>query len=268
MRLWLVPLALLTGWGLARIVLRRWPIMRPNFRKEMVPVGTGVAQWLGLTLAVPCLPSFSNTPSGPWAMGLLLTLGIVGWWDDRAGDRSTGGFRGHVLSALRGKPTTGFAKMCLGGGAALLASWGLRPQWSIWTLVDALVMALAANTINLMDLRPGRARAAWCLLAALCLVFMAPWKIATMWLGTGVLGVMMDWRRDAQARAMLGDTGSNVLGGFLGLVAVGCLAEGERAALLAGLVVVNLLSERFSFSEVIERIGWLRALDRRLGERG
>jgi hypothetical protein len=39
-----------------------------------------------------------------------------------------------------------------------------------------------------------------------------------------------------------------------------------RVGAIVVLLALNLLSERWSFSQVIERVGWLRALDR-LGRR-
>jgi UDP-GlcNAc:undecaprenyl-phosphate/decaprenyl-phosphate GlcNAc-1-phosphate transferase len=72
---------------------------------------------------------------------------------------------------------------------------------------------------------------------------------------------------DLDETAMLGDAGANPLGGVLGL-GLGMSLEG--VGLWAAVVVVialNLASERWSFSKVIDRTPPLRALDR-LGRRG
>jgi UDP-N-acetylmuramyl pentapeptide phosphotransferase/UDP-N-acetylglucosamine-1-phosphate transferase len=61
---------------------------------------------------------------------------------------------------------------------------------------------------------------------------------------------------------MLGDTGSNVLGAAIGYgLVAGLSGTGEWAA-LAVVVAANLVSERVSFSAVIDRTGPLRWLDR------
>jgi hypothetical protein len=73
--------------------------------------------------------------------------------------------------------------------------------------------------------------------------------------------VLVVWRYDLGERAMLGDAGANAAGALAGFL----LAWRSPLWLLAVLVVVllalNVASERVSFSEVIERVGFLRWLD-------
>ncbi|MHA3705127.1 hypothetical protein ACXR2U_23395, partial [Jatrophihabitans sp. YIM 134969] len=65
---------------------------------------------------------------------------------------------------------------------------------------------------------------------------------------------------DLGERVMLGDTGANALGALLGLrLASG--APATAAATAAVTTALVLVSERVSFSAVIARTGWLRALD-------
>jgi UDP-N-acetylmuramyl pentapeptide phosphotransferase/UDP-N-acetylglucosamine-1-phosphate transferase len=66
---------------------------------------------------------------------------------------------------------------------------------------------------------------------------------------------------DLRERMMLGDAGANPLGATLGLAAVLVFAPMTRNWLLAALVVLNLASERVSFSRVIDRVAPLRLLD-------
>ena len=65
---------------------------------------------------------------------------------------------------------------------------------------------------------------------------------------------------------MLGDTGANLLGAVLGLAVVLETSRPVRTVVLIVLVVLNLASERVSFSAVIDRTPGLRQLDR-LGRR-
>lgn len=60
---------------------------------------------------------------------------------------------------------------------------------------------------------------------------------------------------------MLGDTGANVLGAVLGLMAVLVVGRGWRSVILVALVVLNVTAELTSFSRVIERVPLLRRLD-------
>ncbi len=61
---------------------------------------------------------------------------------------------------------------------------------------------------------------------------------------------------------MLGDAGANALGAALGLGLAVSLPEPARLAVIPALLALNLGSERWSYSEVIERASWLRVLDR------
>ena len=63
------------------------------------------------------------------------------------------------------------------------------------------------------------------------------------------------------ARAMLGDSGANLLGAALGAVAVLHLSFPAQIALLFLWCGVNILSEFISISALIEKSGWLRYLD-------
>jgi UDP-N-acetylmuramyl pentapeptide phosphotransferase/UDP-N-acetylglucosamine-1-phosphate transferase len=74
----------------------------------------------------------------------------------------------------------------------------------------------------------------------------------------GAVGLMPE---DLRERMMLGDTGANVLGGVLGLVVVLECSRTSRNVVLVVLIVLNLISERVSFSSVIEKVPPLRWLD-------
>jgi hypothetical protein len=65
---------------------------------------------------------------------------------------------------------------------------------------------------------------------------------------------------------MLGDTGANLLGAVLGLAVVLEASRPVRTVVLVALILLNLASERVSFSAVIDRTPGLRQFDR-LGRR-
>ncbi|MFM7224256.1 MAG: hypothetical protein ACKO1Y_02305, partial [Actinomycetota bacterium] len=132
-------------------------------------------------------------------------------------------------------------------------------------IVDAVLIALAANLGNLLDRAPGR-------VGKVGFVAYVPLAVA---LGASDIGVALAvvmgaflglLRDDLGERIMLGDTGANALGGALGLaVVLGCGA-GVRLGVLGVLVTLNLAAEFVSFSRVIETTPPLRAFDR-LGRR-
>jgi len=71
---------------------------------------------------------------------------------------------------------------------------------------------------------------------------------------------------DLGERRMLGDTGANLLGAVLGLAVVLETSRPVRTGVLLALVLLNLASERVSFTKVIDATPGLRHLDR-LGRR-
>ena len=144
------------------------------------------------------------------------------------------GFHAH----LRARRTTGVLKL-VGIPAVALA----RTR----SLSGALVVALAANVLNQLDTRPGRALKAY-IAAALPL---------RAQLGLAVLLAPYDLRE----MAMLGDAGANALGAMLGLKSVKRFTGRGRWAAIGALAGVTLLGEATSLGRLIERTPGLRAVD-------
>jgi Glycosyl transferase family 2 len=150
------------------------------------------------------------------------------------------GFRQHV----RARTTTGMLKL-LGIPAYALLRTG--------SVSGALLVGLAANVLNQLDTRPGRALKAYVLAA---LAVDAPRGLAVLLLPY-----------DLREMAMLGDAGANGLGALLGLQSVDRLTGRGRWAAIGALAGLTLLGEGTSLGELIERTPVLRDLDR-LGRRG
>jgi hypothetical protein len=144
------------------------------------------------------------------------------------------GFRAH----LRSGRTTGVAKLV---GIPLVGLLATRK------LSGALLVGLAANALNQLDTRPGRALKAYLLGAT---VLRAP-------VGTAVLLLPYDLRE----MTMLGDGGSNALGAMLGLSSVSRLTERGRWVAIGALAGLTFLGERRSLGALIERTPGLRELD-------
>ena len=132
-------------------------------------------------------------------------------------------------------------------------------------LADAALVALAANLGNLLDRAPGRT-------IKFGLIAYVPIALVA---GTGPVGLALAsvvgatvglLPADLGERLMLGDTGANLFGAVLGLAIVLETSRAVRTGVLIALVVLNLASERVSFSAVIDRTPGLRQLDR-LGRR-
>ncbi|WP_395092713.1 hypothetical protein [Armatimonas sp.] len=233
-----------------RMLCPELTLVRPNFQKKPIPAATGLSFLLPLACYPPLWPA--------------IAFGVLGLADDLWGDRTVGGFRGHLKSLFSGKPTTGALKLFGGGAVALTYAGFLFPHKPLAVAVAAGVIALSANTLNLLDLRPGRAFFGFSLLWLPALI-VAPLTFTDLW--PLVIVLMIEWWADARASAMLGDTGSNLLGALAGIFLVQSLPLIGQAVLVVLLLALNLAAERLSLSAVIEKTRWLHWLDRRLGVR-
>jgi hypothetical protein len=144
------------------------------------------------------------------------------------------GFAAH----LRSGRTTGVLKLA---GIPLVGLLATR------RLSGALLVGLAANALNQLDTRPGRALKAY---LAASIPLGAP-------KGTAVLLLSYDLRE----MSMLGDAGSNALGAMLGLNSVSRLTGRGRWIAIGALAGLTVLGERTSLGRLIERTPGLRELD-------
>ncbi len=240
--------------------------VRPNYRGDPIPAAAGVffippALLLALSAAV-LMPAHRHALL-PVAAGVA-AFAALGLLDDLWGSREFGGIRGHVRALLRhGRLTTGLVKMAGGGLAGVAIGWWIAPRPGE-ALLNGAVIALAANLVNLLDLRPGRALKAFAF-GALVLAGAGGWA---SWpaLFVVALPAALYAPFDLRARAMMGDTGANALGAALGVTAALHLGFAGRIGVLAVLAGLHVLSEFVSFSAAIERSHVLRWVDR-LGRR-
>ena len=99
----------------------------------------------------------------------IIEYGFAGVIDDLAGDRRIKGFINHVRSTLMNNMTTGFLKALIGILSACIIS--LRAAGSLAELIlNVLIITLYANTVNIFDMRPGRAVKFFLAMAALLLL--------------------------------------------------------------------------------------------------
>ncbi|MDI6711342.1 MAG: UDP-N-acetylmuramyl pentapeptide phosphotransferase [Thermoanaerobacterales bacterium] len=237
--------------------------VRQNYQGRAIPLGVGLVFFLAPTLvfSVTYLLVDAARFRSDLMVFLLVTGGmaLLGFIDDVFGSRATSGLKGHFGRLLRGELTTGALKALGGVVIAFLASVSTAPAREV--IVNTLLIALAANTLNLLDLRPGRAGKAYLLAAGLLAV--AGWGDPRLFFLATVTGCLLAYLPlDLRARAMMGDAGSNVLGVTLGLSAVWLLDLPTRGIIVLVLLGLHLLTERYSLSVIIERNRLLRFLDR------
>ena len=148
------------------------------------------------------------------------------------------GFRAHLT---RGS-TTGVAKAVGIPLVALAATRSLRA---------ATLVGLAANTLNQLDTRPGRALKAF---VAGALLVRGP---AKAYVPIAVLLAPYDLRE----MTMLGDAGANGLGAVLGYGSVSKLTGRGQILSIAALAALTVAGETRSLGALIERTRGLRELD-------
>jgi hypothetical protein len=185
----------------------------------------------------------------------------LGALDDLSGAGDVKGLRGHLGALRQGNVTTGTIKLF--GLVVTGVVTGAIARRGRGGVIDAVlaggVVAGSANLVNLLDLRPGRAAKVF--LGASAVPFcIGPRDFGSVVAGpTGATVALVS--DDLQERAMLGDTGANALGAAWGIGAAGAMSRGSLAATLAGIGALTLLSEKVSFSDLIDRMPPLRALD-------
>jgi hypothetical protein len=173
-----------------------------------------------------------------WTLGLrrdpaVAAVAAIGLADDLWSGPERG-FRAH----LRAGATTGTLKLV---GIPLVGLVRTR------SVSGALLVGLAANALNQLDTRPGRALKAY-------LVAAVPLGAPT---GAAVLLAPYDLREVG----MLGDSGSNALGAMLALGSVDRLTGRGRWIAIGSLAALTLLGERRSLGRLIETTPGLRELD-------
>jgi UDP-GlcNAc:undecaprenyl-phosphate/decaprenyl-phosphate GlcNAc-1-phosphate transferase len=196
-------------------------------------------------------------------LAYVLGVTLLGLLDDALGRGTVydapRGWRGHARSILSGGFSTGAIKAT---GALALAAYAVsgRGQEGIDYVADLALLLLATNLFNLLDLRPGRVEKAFALLlAGLCIGAWTsqPLELLGIFIGPALVVAPFTLRE----RAMLGDTGSNLIGALAGISLLVTLTETGRWIALAVIVALTVYGEFRSISAAIDRLPPLRWID-------
>ncbi len=242
---------------------RRW--RRTNHRGEPVTLLEGpawtVGALTGLALATGLVPK--------QRLAVLVAVAgsaVFGAVDDLNESGSSKGLRGHLGALARGQVTTGALKIVGIGASGLVAAALLVPnRRGAVRLADLAIsgglIAGAANLANLLDLRPGRLLKV--VLLATPAVASGPAGLCQA-AGTGAALALLP--ADLAEQAMLGDCGANAAGALLGSAVVlatlpSASGTAWRSGVFATIVGLTLISERVSFTTVIESTPVLREID-------
>ncbi len=268
---------LLGGGALAAFLLERASsevlaapaLQRTNFRGRSLPTAGGLVIVLAVLVVEAARTALAEFGVGEELSDSLLrsmvlfacfAFALLGLIDDLLGGEDRG-FRGHLRALADGRLTTGAMKLFGGGVVAIVLTAAPGEVSGRRLLADAALVALAANLGNLLDRAPGRT-------IKVGLLVYVPLALAA---GTSPVGLAVAsvvgaaaglLHADLRERLMLGDTGANLLGAVLGLAVVLETSRPVRTAVLMLLVLLNLASERVSFTKVIDATPGLRQADR------
>lgn len=252
-------------------------LVRANYRGRGVPTGAGIALVV-VALAVEggrAVAASFGVGDGAGLLGsrglVLLAVvgfGVLGIVDDLLGSGAPGGqagiekgFRGHLGAMAHGRLSTGALKLVGGGVLAIIVVAPAVGESPARLAVDALLVALCANTTNLLDRAPGRATK----FASVSFVAIALATVGAPGLGAiaVVVGASLGLLpTELHERLMLGDAGANPLGAVVGLGLVLACGTVVRDLALVVVVVMNIAGELVSLGGVVESTPIVRAFDR------
>lgn len=249
--------------------MERAGLTRRNYRRRLVAFPAGAALVACSLVALAPLAVLDDRADldlldpelRRWAV-YVLGVALLGLIDDALGrgDAATPrGWRAHARAVAAGRFSTGAIKAVGALGLAAYATSGLG-RHDLAYVADLALLLLSTNLFNLLDLRPGRVEKVFvALLVGLCI---GAWTVAPLdLLGLFIGPVLVGAAYTLRERAMLGDTGSNLVGALAGISLLVTLDGPGRIVALAIVAALNLYGEFRSISRTIEGIPLLRSLD-------
>ena len=238
-------------------------VIRPNYKKDMIPVSMGLVFLPMIVINGIILAIFTTEYKNLLYLFMyifgLIAMCLVGILDDIIGNRDVSGLKGHFKSLFKGNLTTGGFKALFGGFVGVLISVAISKN-IIDIGINTLIIALSTNLMNLLDLRPGRAIKVYLFLAILIFLTIAGYPKGLLLLI--VPSVLVYFTHDLKAKAMMGDTGSNVLGISIGILVAMGYGLGVRVGWLVFLIFIHLLTEKYSLTKIIEQNKFLNFIDK------
>ncbi len=268
MSIFLTIMALLAGFVLEAVVLyfllnmlKDAGAVGKNYAEQEIPVSAGISFPLVVLMVYLLYGLFypQDTAASVFFLGITM-ISLLGFIDDSLGARDVTGLKGHFKALLKGRLTTGGLKAVGGGIVALYLAVSSHAVLTGEIILDALIIALFTNMLNLLDLRPGRAIKGF-LIFFLIIVIAALGQVSWLFMAPLVGAVIYYFRIDIKARAMMGDAGSNVLGLSLGYLCIINLGLVPRIMVLVLLIAMHIYTEKYSLSRTIDQVRILKIMD-------
>lgn len=242
-------------------ICRRLPIRVLNYRGTLLPVCLGAAEMIVVATGVLLVFAGVRWGTGRSDISALLILAamilvfLAGLFDDSRPAR-TRGLMSQLRLLGRGTLTSGIVKLLVIVAASTLVALVDHAR-GVRLLVGIPLIAGSANLWNLLDVSPGRALKFFVIAAVGC----AAGGYRHILLPTALGAALALLPFDLKERGMLGDSGSNVLGFIIGIVAFETLGLGGLVAVLVGILLLHLLAETVTLSRIIRATPPLRWFD-------
>ena len=238
-------------------------VLRPNYKKDMIPVSMGIVFLPMIIINGIILAFFTREDENLLYLFMfifgLISMFFAGVLDDIIGNRDVSGLKGHFKSLLKGSLTTGGFKALFGGFVGVIISIAVSKNIGD-IIINTLIIALSTNLMNLLDLRPGRAIKVYISISTVLFLTLTGY-VKTLILLI-VPNVLAYFNYDLKAKAMMGDTGSNVLGISIGMIVIMGYSFKVRIAWLVFLIFIHILTEKYSLTKIIEKNKFLNFIDK------
>ncbi|MCR8745222.1 glycosyl transferase [Romboutsia lituseburensis] len=238
-------------------------VLRPNYKKDMIPVSMGIVFLPMIIINGIILAFFTEQDKNLLYLFMfifgLISMFFAGVLDDIIGNRDVSGLKGHFKSLLKGSLTTGGFKALFGGFVGIIISIAVSKNIGD-IIINTLIIALSTNLMNLLDLRPGRAIKVYLSISTILFLTLTGYVKSLILLI--VPNVLAYFNYDLKARAMMGDTGSNVLGISIGMLVIMGYSMKIRIGWLVFLILIHILTEKYSLTKIIEKNKFLNFIDK------
>ncbi|MFZ5943416.1 MAG: hypothetical protein ACOYVD_04860 [Bacillota bacterium] len=233
-------------------------LVRKNYRDSEIPISLGLIIFFG---SIPSLLLYSQLfkiAIMPQYLLLLAFTMFVGFFDDILGNHETKGLKGHFkLLIYKGKLSTGSFKAISISFISLFFALNITENYLLM-VINFGILILATNSFNLLDVRPGRVLKVFTVIWLFMFIFKPESRI---FLSIIMAAAAAYAPLDLQAKGMLGDTGSNLLGMVAGISLVLYLSPAAKTLSLLFLVYLHYYTEKKSLTAFIERRGLLKIID-------
>lgn len=243
-----------------RMLIRTETICK-NFKSIEIPISLGIMFVFVQVITLGILDLLFKIKGNFNLVYLLgfVFIGMLGLLDDLIGEKSIKGLKGHIKALFNGTLTTGGIKAILGFFISIVVSFYLSNTYKD-LIINSFLIGLFTNFINLFDLRPGRAIKVFISFSLMFLIFS---KIKDKnYILYSFFGIIIPYiRLDLKSMAMMGDVGSNILGFTLGIFTAINFDIIPRVVILIVLLIFHFMSEKVSFSKIIDNNFLLRYID-------